>query len=202
MYKVVGPPRTRVMRALWMLEELAQDYEIQVERPHSDPVVEGNPGGKVPVLHDGDTIISDSVAICTYLADKHGDCAHRAGTPARGRQDAMTQFAIEEIDGPLWVASKNTFVRPEDQRCAEIVPVCQREWQTSMKTLAAHIGGKEFIAGETFTVPDLIIAHCAGWAQNIDFPIPEGPVADYMARMRARPALARAMKRAAEAQPA
>ena len=39
-------------------DELGQDYEIQVERPHSDPVKEGNPGGKGPVLHDGDTIIS------------------------------------------------------------------------------------------------------------------------------------------------
>lgn len=201
MYKVVGSPRTRTMRVLWMLEELGQDYEILPEPPHSDPVKEGNPGGKVPVLHDGDTIVSDSVAICTYLADKHGGCTHPAGTPARGRQDAMTQFAVEEIDGPLWVASKNTFARPEDQRCAEIVPVCKREWKTAMTTLAAHVENREFLAGDMFTIPDLVIGHCAGWAERIEFPVREGPAADYMARMRARPALAGAMKRAAEAQP-
>ncbi len=201
MYKVVGSPRTRTMRVLWMLEELGQDYEISPQPPHSDPVVVGNPGGKIPTLHDGDTILSDSVAICTYLADKHGQCSHAAGTPARGHQDAMTQFALEMIDGTLWTASKNTFVLPEERRAPEIVPVCLFEWDKAMTTLAAHIDGKEFIAGDQFTIPDLVIAHCAGWAKNIKFPIPEGAVADYMARMRARPGLASAMARGEEAQP-
>lgn len=201
MYKVVGLPRTRAMRVLWLLEELGQDYEIEVARPHSDEVKAGNPGGKVPVLHDGDLILPDSVAICTYLADKHGACTHPAGTPARGRQDAMTQFAVEMVDGTLWTASKNTFANPEEHRCADVIPVCRYEWDKAMTTLAAHVDGHEFIAGDMFTIPDLVIGHCAGWAQRIEFPIPEGPVADYMARMRARPALARAMARAEEAMP-
>ena len=71
--------------------------------------------------------------------------------------------------------------------------------QRSEVTLAQVLGDNEFIAGDSFTVPDLVLGHCAGWATNAKFDIPEGPVADYMARMRARPALAQAMKRAAEA---
>ena len=186
---------------MWMLEELGEDYEIEPQAPHTDPVKAGNPGGKIPTLHDGNTILSDSVAICTYLADKHAACTHPAGTPARGHQDAMTQFAIEMIDGALWTASKNTFAAPEEHRCPDIVPICRYEWGKGMATLAAHIEGKEFITGDTFTVPDLIIGHCAGWAQRIEFPVPEGPVADYMNRMRSRPAFDAAMKRAAQAQP-
>ena len=195
MYKVVGSPRTRTMRVLWMLEELGQDYEIVPAGPHSPEVLEGNPGGKVPTLHDGSVILTDTVAICTYLADKHGACTHPAGTPARARQDAMTQFCVDEIEGALWTASKNTFVHPEDRRCPDVAEVCKWEFAKAMKTLEAHLGDREFVAGDMFTVPDLLLGHCAGWAQRIEFPIPEGPVADYMARMRARPALARAMER-------
>jgi len=201
MYKVVGLPRTRTMRVLWMLEELGQDYEIDPARPHSDPVKSGNPGGKVPTLHDGDLILPDTVAICTYLADKHGALTHPAGTPERGWQDAMTQFCMEEVESALWTAAKNSFVNPEEHRAAQVLPVCAWEFAKAMRTLAAHIDGREFIAGEMFTVPDLLLGHCANWAERAEFEIPAGPVADYLARMRARPALARAMTRAEEAMP-
>ena len=195
MYKVVGLPRTRTMRVLWMLEELGQDYEIVPAKPHSPEVLEGNPGGKVPTLHDGGAVLTDTVAICTYLADKHGACTHPAGTPARARQDAMTQFCVDEIEGALWTASKNTFMNPEEHRAPDVAAVCKWEFGKAMKTLEAHLAGREFVAGDMFTVPDLLLGHCAGWAQRIEFPIPEGIVADYLARMRARPALARAMER-------
>lgn len=196
MYKVVGLPRARAMRVIWMLEELGQPYEVVNARPHSEAMKVGNPGGKGPALHDGDGVVTDSVAILTYLADKHGAFSHPAGTLERGRQDAMTQFCVDEIEGALWTAAKNTFVHPEEMRCPDIVPVAKTEFARAMGTLAAHLAGKEFIAGDTFTVPDLLLGHCAGWAANATFDIPEGPVADYMARMRARPALARAMERA------
>lgn len=195
MYKVVGLPPTRTMRILWMLEELGQDYEIDPSRPHSDPVKTGNPGGKVPTLHDGDAIIPDTVAICTYLADKHGACTHPAGTAARAWQDAITQFCVEEFEGPLWTVSKNTFVHPEEQRAGDVVRVCRWEFEKTMRTLASHLADSEFIAGGIFTIPDLLMGHCAGWAARIKFEIPAGRVADYLARMRARPALARAMER-------
>ena len=199
MYKVIGNPRARPMRVLWMLEELGQDYEIVNAAPHSDIVKQGNPGGRIPVLHDGDAVITDSVAIVTYLADKHGACTHPAGTPERGFQDAMTQFCVDEIEGALWTNAKNDFLHPEEIRVGAIGDVCRYEFAKAMDTLAARVEGKAFIAGDDFTVPDLILGHCAGWAKNAKFDIPEGPAADYMARMRERPALARAMKRAAEA---
>lgn len=195
MYTVVGSPMTRTMRVIWMLEELGQEYELRPAKPHSEAVLAGNPGGKIPVLHDGEAMLTDSVAICQYLADKHGACTHPAGTVARGHQDAMTMFAVEMIDGPLWTASKNSFVHPEQHRAAEVIPVARYEWDKGMKTLSSHVSGREFIAGDDFTVPDLIIAHCAGWARRIEFPLPDD-VAAYMDRLRERPAFLRANDRA------
>ena len=201
MYKVIGSPRTRTMRVLWMLEELGQDYEIRPASPHSAEVLPGNPGGKIPVLHDGDAALRDSVAICTYLADKHGSLTHPAGTIERARQDALTQFCVDEVEGALWTAAKNTFVNPEEHRAEAVIPVAKYEFAKALKTLEKHLAGNEFVCGGGFTVPDLLLGHCAGWAKNAGFPIPDGPVAEYLARMRARPALARAMERGEQVAP-
>lgn len=195
MYKVVGLPRTRTMRVLWMLEELRQPYTIDPAKPHSDAAQIGNPGGKIPTLHDGFTVLTDSVAIVSFLADKHGACTKPAGSHARARQDAMTQFCIDEVEGALWTAAKNTFVHPEEHRAPAVIGTAKYEFAKAMDTLAQHVDGQTFIAGEEFTVPDLLLGHCAGWAANAKFDIAEGPARDYLMRMRARPALARATER-------
>jgi len=195
MYTVVGKPGSRVMRVLWMLEELDEPYQVIVAGPQSDPVLMGNPGGKMPVLRDGDAVIHDSVAICTYLADKHGKLTAKAGTPERGFQDAMMQFCVDEIEGALWTAAKSSFIHPEEYRSSDIRKTCDYEFGKAMATLAKHLGDKTWITGDNFTIADLIIGHCAGWASAAKFSIPDGPVGDYFARLRARPALAAATAR-------
>ncbi|WP_417518298.1 glutathione S-transferase family protein [Minwuia sp.] len=199
MYQVVGKPNSRVMRIIWMLEELGEPYEIIVAAQHTDEVTKGNPGGKMPVLRDGGTIIPDSVAICTYLADKHGKLTAPAGTPERGRQDAMTQFCVDEVEGALWTAAKNDFIHPEEVRTPEIRKTCEHEFAKAMRTLEKHLADREFVTGAAFTVPDLLLGHCAGWAKGAKFSIPEGPVEDYFARVRGRDALKRAVQRGKEA---
>ena len=86
MYKVIGTPQTRAFRVIWMLEELELPYELVPAPPRSEGVVAFNPSGKVPVLIDNGTPITDSTAIIQYLADKHGQLTHPAGTLERARQ--------------------------------------------------------------------------------------------------------------------
>jgi glutathione S-transferase len=199
MYKVIGHPRTRTMRVLWMLEELGEDYEIDPSGPQSDAVRAASPLGKVPVLRDGDAALTDSVAIVTYLADKNGRFTASPGTIARAKQDGMTQFCVDCIEGALWTAAKNSFANPEAHRCPEIKPVCEYEFDKAIASLDTMLGDNEFAMGNAFTVPDIIIGHSAGWAKNAKFEIRSPKVTAYVERVRARPALARAMKRGAEA---
>ncbi len=199
MYKVIGHPRTRTMRVLWMLEELGEEYEIDPSLPGSPPVLAINPLGKVPAMLDGDLALADSVAIVTYLADKNGKFTASAGTAARAKQDGMTQFAVEAVEGPLWTAAKNNFVNPEAHRCKDIRPVCEFEFDKAVNGLEKLLGDNEFAAGDRFSVPDIILGHLGGWAKNAKFEIKSSKVDAYVERVRARPALARAMKRGAEA---
>ena len=112
MYKVLGTANTRAFRVMWMLEELDQPYDHVPAAPQSDGVVAFNPSGKVPVLIEDGTPITDSTAIIQYLADRHGALTHKAGTIERARQDSLTQFLLDEFDAVLWTAARHTFVLP------------------------------------------------------------------------------------------
>ena len=69
MYKVLGGTKSRAFRVYWMLEEINVDYEGVPIKPRSIELRKINPSGKIPVLIDNDIVISDSMAILTYLAD-------------------------------------------------------------------------------------------------------------------------------------
>jgi glutathione S-transferase len=200
MYTVIGSARSRALRVLWMLEELGLSYQHVAAPPRSDDVIAVNPAGKVPVLIEDGTPITDSTAILHYLADKHGALTHPAGTLDRARQDSLTQFLLDEFDAALWMAARHSFVLPEELRQSAIKDSLKWEFERSQKTLAARMAeGGPFLMGAEMTVPDIILTHCGSWAQSAKFPISERKVADYLGRMQERPALQRAMAQGAAA---
>ncbi len=192
MYKLIGSKKSRAFRVLWMLEELGLDYEHNPASARSDDVRAVNPSGKIPCLMVDDDVLLDSVAIIQYLADKHGKLTFPAGTIERARQDGFLHFAIDELDGTLWTAARNTFVLPEDKRVPAIKDTLRWEFSRSMKTLAARLGDKTYLMGDEFTVADIVTAHCGTWARNASFEIGQPTVEAYIDRVIARPAYKRA----------
>ena len=190
MYTIVGSNKTRSARVLWLLEELGQPYTHLPAGPQSDLAFAHNPAGKVPVLIEGDSAITDSTAILTYLADKHGTFTAPAGSLARARQDSMTQFLLDELDACLWTAARHSFVLPEAMRLPAIKDSLKWEYARSLQRLADRMAGL-FLMGDEMTVPDIIATHCLGWGVAARFGAPEGALAEYLARMRARPAFQR-----------
>lgn len=197
MYQVIGNARSRSMRVFWMLEELGEDYEILNSAPRSKEIQAVNPSGKVPALIVDGTAILDSVAIMQFLADRHGKLTFPAGTVERGIQDSFTQFACDEVDGSLWTLGKHSFVLPEEFRVPAVKDAARYEFSRAMKTLETRLGDNEFVMGDTFTVPDLLLGHCAGWAKGAKVELPEGKVGDYFKHVRSRPAFKRALLKSA-----
>ena len=191
-YTLIGAHRSRTFRVLWMLEELGVDFTHEAAQPRSDEVREFNPAGKVPVLLVDDTPITDSTAILTYLADKHGQFTHAPGTLDRARQDSMTQFLLDEFDSILWTAARHSFILPEELRQSDIKQSLKWEFVRSQKTLVSRMGQGPFLMGDTMTIPDIILTHCGRWADHANFEIAEPKLASYFAKMRQRPAYKRA----------
>lgn len=195
MYKLIGFPKTRAFRVLWMLEEIGADYEVDPVKPRSAECKVINPSGKVPILQTGDDYIIDSVAICQFLADKHGKLTYPAGSLARAKQDSFTQFAMDDIESPLWFNAKNTFILPEELRSETAMTACRYDFDRAIGVLGERLGEKTFVMGEEFTVPDLLLGHCANWAQvGAGWEVPEGSVLAYFDRVRSRPAYKRAIE--------
>ena len=76
MVTVYSAPNTRALRVIWLLEEIGVKAEIKSmpypPRKHAPDYVAVNPTGLVPLLVDGEVRLSESMAICDYLAIKHG----------------------------------------------------------------------------------------------------------------------------------
>ncbi|SHG72232.1 glutathione S-transferase family protein [Marivita hallyeonensis] len=191
MYKLVGNRATRAFRPLWMLEELGVPYEHVAAAPRSDEVRAFSPLGKVPVLVDGDAVIPDSMAILTYLADKHAAFTYPAGTLERARQDAWTFRLLDEVDALLWTAARHSFILPEDQRVPEVKDSLKAEFGRNLHRIAGEMAS-ECLLGDDPTVPDFLLAHCLGWARNAKFPDAPEVLVDYLRRLRERPAFQRA----------
>jgi glutathione S-transferase len=194
-YTVIGTTKSRAARVVWMLEELELPFEHIAAQPRSEGVVAFNPAGKVPVLIDNGTPITDSTAIIQYLADKHGRFTHPAGTLERARQDSLTQFLLDEFDAALWMAARHSFVLPEELRLVAIKDSLKWEFERSQKVLVDRFSEGPYLMGDMMTVPDIILTHCGAWALGAKFPITQHRLTEYLTMMRARPAYKRAMAR-------
>ena len=192
MYTVIGGTKTRAFRVMWMLEELGQPYDLNPAAPRSDEARKYNPSGKIPALVDGDEVLTDSVAVMTYLADKHGALTAPAGTPARARQDAMTFWLIDEFDAVLWAAAKHSFVFPEEARVPAIKDSLKAEFERAASTLSDRLEGP-FLMGDQITLPDLLAVHCINWSIGAKFPRVDDKLNLWAKSLRERPAFLAAM---------
>ena len=199
MYKVIGSPKTRAFRVIWMLNELGAAYEVDPTPPRSATLAPLNPSLKVPILQDGAGTVIDSVAICQYLADKHGKFTNPAGTIGRAHQDSFTQFAVDDVELCLWVAAKHTFALPEEYRVPDVKRACKYDFDRAMTSLSTRLGDRAYVMGDSFTVPDLLLGHCAGWAKTMGWEPSQENITAYVARIRARPAYITAAEARAKA---
>ncbi|MBK0326246.1 glutathione S-transferase family protein [Rhodobacteraceae bacterium F11138] len=190
MYKVYGGTASRAFRVLWMLEELGQTYEYIPCKPRDSTVIALNPSGKIPVLVEGDAVLTDSTAILSYLADKHDRLTFAAGSLERAHQDALTHSIIDELDAVLWTAARHSFVLPEEHRVPEVKPSLKWEFSRNLDRLADRLQGP-FLMGGTMTVPDIIATHCLNWAIGAKFPVGNEKMAEYANTMRQREAFKR-----------
>lgn len=190
MYTVFGYPVTRAIRVLWALEELGLEYKLEPFLPASDEMKDITPSGKVPALRDGDFVLTDSSAILHYLADKHGGLLASAGTQERAMQDAMTFRLLDELDAVLWTSARHAFVLPEEKRVPEVRQSLAWELNRNLDRLANEISGP-YLVGDSFSVPDIIFAHCIGWAKNAKIDVTNPSILALAKGLRDRPAFQR-----------
>ncbi len=199
MYQAVGTPGSRLTRVTWMLEELGEPYEIVQAKQHSETMRRYNPTGKIPALVDGDFVLTDSAAICSYLARKHADKGFGPAPGLRGEaeMEAWMLFAQSEFEAPLWNKLRHRFILPEPCR-ADVSAATAHDFESEVKALEAKLGDRPFALGDRFSAVDVVLGHCGQWARGGKFAIESDAVNAYFDRVLSRPALARARQREKE----
>lgn len=200
--KVFGHPMSRSARVVWALEEAGAEYEFQKVdlmkgEARKPGYLEINPLGKVPTLVDGDLVLTESAAICTYIGERFptAKLIPPAGTPDRARHLSLCFFVIGELEQPLWTMAKHRFALPEKLRVPAVVDTARREFERPTAALAVWLDGREYLVGDGFTIADVLVGHTLSWARNANVPLGHDVLEDYADRMLARPALARARER-------
>ncbi|HEY9844673.1 MAG TPA: glutathione S-transferase family protein [Candidatus Caenarcaniphilales bacterium] len=183
---------TRSIRVRWMLQELGIDCEaITVNLAageHRRPeFLKINPAGKVPVLVDGDFVLTESVAIVLYLAEKY---LHKGLVPNDLKQKAQVNrwllFAATELEQPLWRIARHTFIYPEHLRLPAEVSLARQDFTDMAAVMEEYMQGRKFIVGDTLTVADIVGAYTLDWANEAQLLNNFPHLLEYMERMYAR----------------
>ena len=197
MIKLYGTPPTRALRAMWLLNELDLAHEIiPVDLGASEQLTPAflalNPAAKLPVLVDGDLVISESAAIQLYLADKYGDRFPGGGlipdtAEERGRMYHWLFFLMTEIEAPLWRIALHMFIYAPEEKSEDEIALAKRDARRMIAVLEQHMQGRDFVVGGRVTVADFNAAFTLDWA-NEEGLLDDAPaLRAYLKAMYARP---------------
>ena len=188
-------PNTRSAGALILLEELAAPYDLHVLDMKRGEQREAaylaiNPMGKVPAVLDGDALVTEQGAVFLYLADRFPDAglAPAIGDPLRGPYLRWLVYYGSSFEPAL--------IDRAMKREPAAPGMCPYgDYDTMLKTLTNQLAKGPYLLGERFSAADVLWGTALTWTTMFKL-VPELPViADYMARVNARPAVARARQK-------
>lgn len=190
--KLYWAPKTRSLRALWIIEETGLPYRrelVDIAAPErSARFLVVNPMGKVPALEDGDAKLAESAALCAYVAEKAtaAGLAPALGDPLRGRYFHWLFFAPACIEP----AFTQKFAKVE-------LPERAAGWGSHEKVfrvLNQALATGPWILGDRFSAADVMIGTDLMFGvERFGIVEPTPTFVAYLDRCKARPALQRAL---------
>jgi glutathione S-transferase len=197
--KLYGYRNGRTLRAAWALEEVGAPYEyVEIDLMRGEgrepKFLKINPAGKVPVLDDGGTIITESAAICMHVAEKYPQSRLMppAGTVDRSQCFKWISYIIAELDAPLWTIAKHRFALPRERRVPAVIETAGWEFRNAVKVLAGGLGDRDYLVGDCLTVADILAGHTLSWAKSARLSLGSEHLDLYLERLLARNAVTRA----------
>ncbi len=129
-----------------------------------------NPSGTVPTLVDGELVLFESIAILSYLADRHPE-AHLApppGTPEHALYDRWLAYISVNFMGAFyrWYHVDRLIDGEEHQEALKRAAV--RDVNAIGRRIESELGDREWLLGDGPTMPDLLLGNVATWGDAIE----------------------------------
>lgn len=188
-------PQSRGRIARWMLEEVGQPYRVEVldyaTTMKAAAYLAINPMGKVPALRHGNAVVTETAAICAYLADAFPQAG--LAPPPGDRMRAPYYRWLFFAAGPAEAAASNKalgfVVPPERERM-----MGYGRTELVLDVLESAVSHSEYLAGSTFTAADLYVGSHIGFGLMFGT-IEKRPAFErYFQKLSARPAWRKAME--------
>jgi glutathione S-transferase len=184
-------PFSRAARVLWMLEEVGVPYELKfvdfAQGQQKSPDLLGlNAMGKIPVLVDGDTVVTESAAIALYLADRYaaGRLAPSIDDARRGTYLRWVLFAPSVIE-PAAMAKLNNWAFKASQ-------AGWGDFDAMLATIDRALAAGDYLLGDTFSMADVVLGGTLIYMLRFKLLPASAAVVAYTDRLGKRPALQRA----------
>jgi len=196
MLKLYGNPRSRTERCLWMLEEMGEPYEliqtnVRTEDLQNPEYLQLNPNARIPTLVDGELVLWESMAINLYLAQRPGPM-HSGSAATLGLAAQWSFWAMLETEALLLDLLTHRVLLMEHVRDPSHVERDTLLLQKPLTVLNGALNGRDYLAGESFTVADLNVASILGWGRASRLDLSRQPnVARWLERSLRRPAFRR-----------
>ena len=179
---------SRAVTTHWMLTELEAEHEqIVIDFPageNNTPEYRAiNPMGKIPALVDGDVVVTETAAICAYLADKFPDkgFAPQPDSTERGRYYRYLFFAGNTLE-PMFSIDQLGITDYSPQS------VGWGDLDRCMAAIELMTPETDWVMGSQFTAADVVFGGTLdfsiqfGWVKS-----PTAKLTNYVRRIKDRP---------------
>jgi len=186
-------PQSRGRIARWMLEEIGQPYRTEIVEygttMKAEPYLSINPMGKVPALRHGDAVVTETAAICAYLADAFPQAG--LAPPPGDRLRAPYYRWLFFCAGPVEAATSNKVlgfvVPPERERM-----IGYGRFDLVIDTLERAIAKSDYLVGGKFGAADVYVGAQLGFGMMFGTLEKRPAFEAYWQRVSIRPAYGRA----------
>ena len=184
-------PRSRGCIVHWMLQEVGVRYELRYLRygdeMRTSDFLRLNPLGKVPVLrHDG-RIVTETAAICAYLADAFPEAGL---APSPRRRDRYYRWLFVAA-GPLEMCTTHTMCGYSPEAAHEAM-LGYRSVAEMTDLMESALTDTSYLAGSSFTAADVYVGAHIGWGMEMGIWERRPALEMYWQRLSARPAYRKA----------
>lgn len=183
--------RGRIVR--WMLEELDVPYEVKIleygTTMKAPEYLAINPMGKVPAIEHNGTVVTETAAICAYLADQFPEkmLAPAPASPERGAYYRWLFFAAGAVE-PAAFCKKQGLEITDERRSMSPFGTYSETFEVLRQAVSAH----DYVCGDTFTAADVYVVSCIGFYMQFGLIDSHPDFEAYLSRMMSRPAAIKA----------
>ena len=162
----------RSFRPLWTLEEIGIPYDLKMlpfpPRFLKREYLELNPLGTIPFLIDGDTRMTESSAICLYLATKYGPTPINVEVdePAYGAYLNWLFFGEATLTFPQTIYFRYSQLEPDEKKNPQAAADYARWFLARLRALETAVTDSDWVCAGRFTAADISVGYALMFAQS------------------------------------